>query len=62
MSVLVYVKDNLDQAMIIGAWSTILEACGHAQTILESGAFDEVIISNKEQGKSSATTLPTPHE
>ena len=58
MSVLVYVRDNGPLPLVIGVWSTVAEACTHADTILTSGAFDEVIISTREHGKSSPTTLP----
>ena len=58
MSVLVYVKDNQAAPLIIGSWSTVEEACKHANTILTSGAFLEVIIVAEDDGKSSPTTLP----
>ena len=58
MSVLVYVSEGRQTPFIIGVWSTVEEACHHAQTILSSGAFLEVIIVAEDDGKSSPTTLP----
>ena len=58
MSVLVYVSEGRQTPFIIGVWSTVAEACTHADTILTSGAFDEVIISTREHGKCFPTTLP----
>ena len=58
MSVLVYVSEGRQTPFIIGVWSTVEEACVHAQTILSSGAFLEVIIVAEDDGKSSPTTLP----
>jgi len=58
MSILVYVSEGRQTPFIIGVWSTVAEACVHAQTILSSGAFLEVIIVAEDDGKSSPTTLP----
>ena len=59
MSILVYVKEGSPLPRFIGSWSTVDEACKQANDVLTSGAFDEVIISNKEHGKSCQAT---PHE
>ena len=62
MSVLVYVSEGRQTPFIIGVWSTVEEACHHADTILTSGAFTHVIITTDdahEHGKSSPTALPT---